>query len=98
MLLGTLGASLIGNILPGKGMNRVGEGEIAKRQGRGFVKSVYGNKKVRKTTTKSKKNFYCCLILKLILKYKNIIIITRSEVRRTKQDLMVFVLEIIYPK
>ena len=26
MLLGTLGASLLGNILPGKGMNRAGEG------------------------------------------------------------------------
>ena len=28
MLLGTLGASLLGNILAGKGMNRVGEGPI----------------------------------------------------------------------
>ena len=26
MLLGTLGASLLGNILAGKGMNRAGEG------------------------------------------------------------------------
>ena len=28
MLLGTLGASLLGNILAGKGMNRAGEGFI----------------------------------------------------------------------
>ena len=48
MLLGTLGASLLGNILAGKGMNRTGEG---------IVRGGYGNKKVRKTTTKNKKNF-----------------------------------------
>ena len=35
MLLGTLGASLLGNILAGKGMNRAGEG---------IVKAGYGNK------------------------------------------------------
>ena len=33
MLLGTLGASLLGNILAGKGINRAGEGAIATRQG-----------------------------------------------------------------
>ena len=48
MLLGTLGASLLGNILAGKGINRAGEG---------IVRAGYGNKKVRKTTTKNKKNF-----------------------------------------
>ena len=53
MLLGTLGASLLGNILAGKGMNRAGEG---------IVRAGYGNKKVRKTT-KNKNNFLCCLIL-----------------------------------
>ena len=47
MLLGTLGASLLGNILAGKGINRAGEG---------IVRASYGNKKVRKTTTKNKKN------------------------------------------
>ena len=57
MLLGTLGASLLGNILAGKGINRAGEGAIAKRQGRGIVRAGYGNKKVRKTTTKNKNNF-----------------------------------------
>ena len=34
MLLGTLGASLLGNILVGTGMNRAGEGFI--RAGYGF--------------------------------------------------------------
>ena len=66
MSLGTLGASLLGNILAGKGMNRAGEGATAnsvskeiksKRQSRGIVTAGYGNKKVRKTTTKNKKDF-----------------------------------------
>ena len=37
MLLGTLGASLLGNILAGKGINRAGGG---------IVRVGYGNKKV----------------------------------------------------
>ena len=54
MLLGTLVASLLRNILAGKGaiatshgrgMNRAGEGAIAKRQGRRIVWAGYGNKK-----------------------------------------------------
>ena len=48
MLLGTLDASLLGNILAGKGVNRTGEGT---------VRAGYGNKKVRKTTTKNKMDF-----------------------------------------
>ena len=52
MLLGKLGASLLGNILAGKGaiatsqgrgVNRAGEGVIAKRQGRGVVRAGCGN-------------------------------------------------------
>ena len=43
MLLGTLGESLLGNILAGKAMNRAGEG---------IVRTGYGNKKVRKTINK----------------------------------------------
>ena len=43
MLLGTLGASLFGNILAGKGINRAGEG---------IVRAGYGNKKGKKKTTK----------------------------------------------
>ena len=38
MLLGILGATLLGNILAGKGMNRTGEG---------FVRAGCGNKKAR---------------------------------------------------
>ena len=34
MLLGTLGASLLGNMLAGKGLNRAGEGFI--RAGNGY--------------------------------------------------------------
>ena len=48
MLLGTLGTSLLGNILAVKGINRVGEGAIATRQGQGIVRAGYGNKKGRK--------------------------------------------------
>ena len=64
MLLGTLGTSLLGNILVGKGVNKKGKGIIraaegaiakcvseeteSKRQGRGIVKAGYGNKKCEK--------------------------------------------------
>ena len=66
MLLGTLGASLLGNILAVKGINRAGEGSIAqsiskktksKRQSPGILRAGYGNKKVCKTTTKNKTDF-----------------------------------------
>ena len=43
MLLGTLGASLLGNILAGKGKNRAGEG---------IVRAGYENKKGQKIRTK----------------------------------------------
>ena len=43
MLLGTMGASLLGNILAGKGINRAGEA---------IVRAGHGNKKVRKATAK----------------------------------------------
>ena len=43
MLLGTLGVSLLGDILAGKGMNRAGEG---------IVRAGYGNNKKGKKTTK----------------------------------------------
>ena len=39
MLLGTLGASLLGNILSDKGMNRADEG---------IVRASYGNKKINR--------------------------------------------------
>ena len=38
MLLGTFGASLLGNMLAGKGINRAGEGVMATRQGWGNTK------------------------------------------------------------
>ena len=43
MLLGTLGASLLGNLLTGKGINRVGKGSGTNRASRGSVRAVYGN-------------------------------------------------------
>ena len=48
MLLGTLGASLLINILAGKRINRAGEGAIARRQGEGVIRPGYGNKKGQK--------------------------------------------------
>ena len=55
MLLGTLGASLLGNILAGKGLNRAGEVVIAmsisqetKSMSQGVIRAGYGNKKVEK--------------------------------------------------
>ena len=46
MLLGTLGASLLGNILTGKGINRAGEG---------IVRAGYGNKKGQKKKNNNNK-------------------------------------------
>ena len=51
MLLGTLGESLLGNILAGKWINRAGEEGIANRQGREIVRAGYAIKKVWETTT-----------------------------------------------
>ena len=46
MLLGTLGASLLGNLLTGKGMMRAGEGMVASRaKAEGIVRSGEGTKK-----------------------------------------------------
>ena len=57
MLLGTLSASPLENILTGKRMNREVEG---------FIRVVYGS-------SIKNKDFYYRLILYLILKYKSII-------------------------
>ena len=43
MLLGTLGASLLGNILAGKGINK--KGRRTKRTEGGIRRAGYGNKK-----------------------------------------------------
>ena len=44
MLLGTLGASLLGNLLTGKGINRAGKGKGINRASEGVVIAGYGNK------------------------------------------------------
>ena len=43
MLLGTLGASLLGNILSGKGINRPGEGIVTAGYGRRFLSAALLN-------------------------------------------------------
>ena len=50
ILLGTLGASLLGDILVGKWINRAGKGRGINRagEGRGIVRAGYRNKKGRK--------------------------------------------------
>ena len=50
MLLGTLGASLLGNIWAGKGAIATSQGRGLDRAGEGNVRFGYGNKKVRKVT------------------------------------------------
>ena len=45
MLLGTLGASLLGNPLTGKGINRAGKGKGINRAGEGIVRAGYGHNK-----------------------------------------------------
>ena len=49
MLLGTLGAILLGNILAGKRMNRAGEQIVragyGNKKGKGIARAGYGNKK-----------------------------------------------------
>ena len=44
MLLGTLGASLLGNLLTGKGIYRAGKDKGINRVGEGIVRAGYGNK------------------------------------------------------
>ena len=43
MLLGTLGASLLGNLLTGKGIYRAGKGKGINRAGEEIVRAGYGN-------------------------------------------------------
>ena len=52
MLLGTLGASLLANLLSGKGIIRAGPGNKNKKE-KGIVRAGYGNKT----------DFQCHLIL-----------------------------------
>ena len=43
MLLGTLGASLLGNLLTGKGIHRAEKGKGIHRAGEGIVRAGQGN-------------------------------------------------------
>ena len=45
ILLGTLGASLLGNLLTGKGIHRAGKGKGIHRAGEGIVRAGEGNNK-----------------------------------------------------
>ena len=46
MLLGTLGASLLGNMLAGKGITRAGYGpkDLQSKKGKGIIRAGYGSK------------------------------------------------------
>ena len=44
MSLGTLGASLLGNLLTGRGINRAGKGKGINRASEGVLRAGYGNK------------------------------------------------------
>ena len=44
MLLGTLGASLLRNLLTGRGINRAGKDKGINRAGEGILRAGYGNK------------------------------------------------------
>ena len=46
MLLGLLGASLLGDLLTGRGINRAGKGRVVNRAGEETVKAGYGNNKM----------------------------------------------------
>ena len=46
MLLGLLGASLLGNLLTGRGINRAGKGHVVNRAGEGIVRAGYGKNKM----------------------------------------------------
>ena len=46
MLLGTSRASLSGNILTGRGVNRAGKGRGINRAGEGVLRAGYGNNKM----------------------------------------------------
>ena len=43
MLLGTLGASLLGNILTGRGINRAGKGRGINKAVEGVIRAGYGS-------------------------------------------------------
>ena len=64
MLLDTLGASLLGNILAGKKINRAGKCCGINRAGEGIVRAGYGNKKSKKNKKTVKQIFNAALSFK----------------------------------
>ena len=46
VLLGTLGTSLLGNVLTGKGIYKAGKGKRIDRAGEGILRASYGNNKM----------------------------------------------------
>ena len=48
MLLGKLGAGLLGNILTGRGINWAGKGRGINRAGEGIVRAGYGSRSSKK--------------------------------------------------
>ena len=52
MLLGTLGASLLGNILTGREINRGGKGLGIDRAGEGIVRAGYGRRSLNSSKNK----------------------------------------------
>ena len=68
MLLGTLGASLLGNILAGKGKIATSHGRGINKPGEGAVRAGYGHRslnssKIKKGQKNNKMDFLCRLIL-----------------------------------
>ena len=46
MLLGTLAANLLGNLLTGRGVDRTGKGKVMNRAGDRIIRTGYGNNKM----------------------------------------------------
>ena len=63
MLLGTLGASLSGNLLTGKGTIATSQGHEAYMPGRGTIKAGEGTFRAGEDTVRAGQDFYCSLIL-----------------------------------
>ena len=72
MLLGTLGASLLGNLLIGKKMMKAGEGSVASRaKGEGIVRAGEGSATRRAKSERSKKNPKFAVVFSYFNKHRN---------------------------
>ena len=83
MLLGTLGASVLGNLL-------IGKGAIATNLGWSTIRAAEGTFRAGEGTVRAGFNFWCHLIFSQILECKFII--------KMNLNLTVFIQEIIYIK